>query len=121
MDIGDIILLVFDVLLFLCLCFAIFICLWSAKLVRKYGYKKTFFCLGLSEATMIVIGVLQLWVVLYPPFVYYTWNKAVMSEFWNFVLGIIRYGYLGAVFVLMPVLIVSIGLLGIISHRKVRR
>ena len=119
MDIGDIILVIFDILLFLSICFVAFSCFWSVRLVRKRGYKKTLKFLVFSEAALIVVGLLQLWVVLYPPFVYYTWNKAVLSEFWRVVLGAIRYGYLGGVCVLMPVLIFTVGLVGFREGKNV--
>lgn len=89
----DIVEVFINMLMFSCVALSLLLCFTVVNLVRRWGYRKLVGILCIFEATMIIILFFQLWFVLFPPFVYYTWNRGGAEEV-LFLFDAIRCGFL---------------------------
>ena len=75
MDFGDIILGIVDVGILVGIFVSFYQMICTKKRIKTNGCKAALKKLLLCEGYLLAIGIIQLWVVLYPPFVIYTWNN----------------------------------------------
>lgn len=67
----------------------------------------------------MAIGIIQLWVVLYPPFVIYTWNKVLSGWMEKFV-WLERGVYLLETVIVLPISIVIVSIVTIKESQRKR-
>ena len=92
MDIGNVALTITHLIVLLSICNMSYQLIKIKSSVSRKGYKNTIIKLLITEIVMILCGILYLWVILYPPFAAYTWNKVfndIMIERVIYLLGII--------------------------------
>ena len=75
MDIGNVALTITHLIVLLSICNMSYQLIKIKSSVSRKGYKNTIIKLLITEIVMILCGILYLWVILYPPFAAYTWNK----------------------------------------------
>lgn len=115
MDFGDIILGIVDVGIFVS--FYQMICI--KKRIKTNGCKAALKKLLLCEGYLLAIGIIQLWVVLYPPFVIYTWNKVLSGWMEKFV-WLERGVYLLETVIVLPIFIVIVSIVTIKESQRKR-
>ena len=101
MDIGDVILTITSLSVLLSICNMCYQLIRTKSNVSRKGYRKTIRKLLITEAIMILCGILQLWVILFPPFAAYTWTK-VFDDIIEKLFMIGRVIYLLGIIVILP-------------------
>ncbi|MEI3299422.1 MAG: hypothetical protein V8R67_01755 [Eubacterium sp.] len=119
MDFGDIILGIVDVGILVGIFVSFYQMICTKKRIKTNGCKAALKKLLLCEGYLLAIGIIQLWVVLYPPFVIYTWNKVLSGWMEKFV-WLERGVYLLETVIVLPISIVIVSIVTIKESQRKR-
>ena len=103
MDIGNVALTITHLIVLLSIC--------------NMSYQLIKIKLLITEIVMILCGILYLWVILYPPFAAYTWNK-VFNDIIEKLIMIERVIYLLGIIVILPTCILILLILMCLKKKK---
>lgn len=117
MDIGNVALTITHLIVLFSICNMCYQLIRTKSNVSRKGYRKTIRKLLITEAIMILCGILQLWVILYPPFAAYTWNK-VFNDIIEKLIMIERAIYLLGIIVILPTCILILLILLCLKKKK---
>ena len=113
MDIGNVALTITHLIVLLSICNMSYQLIKIKSSVSRKGYKNTIIKLLITEIVMI----LYLWVILYPPFAAYTWNK-VFNDIIEKLIMIERVIYLLGIIVILPTCILILLILMCLKKKK---
>ena len=117
MDIGNVALTITHLIVLLSIWNMSYQLIKIKSSVSRKGYKNTIIKLLITEIVMILCGILYLWVILYPPFAAYTWNK-VFNDIIEKLIMIERVIYLLGIIVILPTCILILLILMCLKKKK---